>query len=100
MPFGLAMEDSRDKNTTAMNDSNSSKKVPLFFQEAVVFSGLSFLACLLIFATQAVFSRALAPGGFGMLTAALVLVLLLGVPLSAVHQTLVHHLALFPAARR
>ena len=81
----------------SMNDS-SKKQAPLFFREALIFSVLSFIAALLTFVTQAVFSRTLAIGEFGTLSAALGMVLLLGVPLSAINQTLVHHLARFDAA--
>jgi hypothetical protein len=80
-----------------MNDSPK-KQTPFLFQEALIFSGLSFIAALLTFVTQAVFSRTLATGEFGTLSAALGLVLLLGVPLSAINQTLVHHIARFHAA--
>jgi hypothetical protein len=80
--------------------NQSKKQPPLFFREAVIFSGLSFIAALLTFVTQAVFSQILATGEFGTLTAALGLVLLLGVPLAAINQTLVHHLARFHADGR
>jgi O-antigen/teichoic acid export membrane protein len=80
-----------------MNDS-SKKHTPFYFQEALIFSALSFVGTFLTFLTQAVFSRTLATGEFGTLSSALGLVLLLGVPLSAINQTLIHHLARFHAA--
>jgi hypothetical protein len=88
----------RSPSSRASMNNSPQKQPPLFFREAVIFSVLSFIAALLTFVTQAVFSRTLATGEFGTLSAALGLVLLLGVPLSAVNQTLVHHLARFHAA--
>ncbi|HUB67172.1 MAG TPA: hypothetical protein VL981_06780, partial [Candidatus Methylacidiphilales bacterium] len=75
-------------------------KSPLFFKEAVVYSGLILCAGGVGFVAQSVFSRCLAAGEFGALSTTLGIIALLGVPLAAVNQALTHYLARYHANDR